>query len=426
MSKDKRAPGEDLNPPSQPAPHDPPQKVPAASRPIAADTNPEAKADTDAPTSPPDDAPTSPPDTNAETKAAAIDEADWWGLFHIHAFVALTEADRHIERRELVWIRRFLHHQDLEHLEGKLDALLASGPQPDLRDTLVDLAAQRLTKPDKRRFVYNLAQLCKSKGSISDAEYENVLDLGLRLGIAETEADSIINSVFSINDSFMAIVGILALGFILYAMRTVIVPLVIALFITMIINKVEELVSRGLHLHGRLRWFNKLVAMVVILGVLFGLVMAAVSSGKDISDRAPYYQLKIAKSVERAQVWAKANSIPWPDNTEIAEGLQKLPIGQTLSGFFSSLFTFLGNFFLVVIFVGFLVFSSMDYKGILQEMNDKISAYISIKAMIGVVTGIGVATLCWVFGIDFPLFWAILAFLLNFIPSVGSIIASLP
>ncbi|MCK5797144.1 MAG: AI-2E family transporter, partial [Deltaproteobacteria bacterium] len=48
------------------------------------------------------------------------------------------------------------------------------------------------------------------------------------------------------------------------------------------------------------------------------------------------------------------------------------------------------------------------------------------KAMIGVVTGIGVATLCWVFGIDFPLFWAILAFLLNFIPSVGSIIASLP
>ncbi len=356
----------------------------------------------------------------------ADDLDDWWGLFHIHSFVSLTEADRHIERRELVWIKRFLRHADRPDLEPTLDRLLESGPQPKLHSRLVDRAAMKLTTPEKRRFVYNLAQLCKSKGSISDAEYENILDISERLGIEDTEADAIINSVFSINDTFTAIIGLLALGFMLYFTRTVIVPLVVALFITMIINKVESVVARGLKLRGGLRWVNKIAAMVVILGVLFGVVMAAVSSGKDIARRAPYYQAKISKTLAGLHDWAVAKNIPWPENSELAKELEKLPVGKTLSGFFSSLFDFLGDFFLVVVFVGFLVFSSFSYRGILQEMNEKISAYISIKAMISFGTGLCIALVCWAFGVDFALFWATLGFLLNFIPSIGSIIATVP
>jgi AI-2 transport protein TqsA len=366
------------------------------------------------------------PEPKPERSPTEADLDDWWGLFHIHSFVSLTEADRHIERRELVWIKRFLSHAGRPELENSLEQLLANGPQPELHSRLIDEAARRMTTPEKRRFVYNLAQLCKSKGSISDAEYENILDIATRLEFEDTEADSIINSVFSINDTFTAIIGLLALGFMLYFTRTVIVPLVVALFITMIINKVEGLVSRGLRLRGGLRWVNKLAAMIVILGVLFGVVMAAVSSGKDIARRAPYYQAKIGKTLNGLHDWAIARGIPWPENSELSKELEKLPVGKTLSGFFSSLLDFLGDFFLVVIFVGFLVFSSFDYKGILQEMNEKISAYISIKAMISFGTGLCIALVCWAFGVDFPLFWATLGFLLNFIPSVGSIIATVP
>jgi predicted PurR-regulated permease PerM len=81
---------------------------------------------------------------------------------------------------------------------------------------------------------------------------------------------------------------------------------------------------------------------------------------------------------------------------------------------------------LVIIFTGFLVFSSSSFTGILAEVNDKIGTYMSVKTLINLVIGLLVFLLCLVFGVDFPLFWAILTFLLNFIPSIGSIVAIVP
>jgi predicted PurR-regulated permease PerM len=42
------------------------------------------------------------------------------------------------------------------------------------------------------------------------------------------------------------------------------------------------------------------------------------------------------------------------------------------------------------------------------------------------LTGAAFVLMCWGFGIDFALFWGLVAFLLNYIPAVGSIIATLP
>jgi AI-2 transport protein TqsA len=52
--------------------------------------------------------------------------------------------------------------------------------------------------------------------------------------------------------------------------------------------------------------------------------------------------------------------------------------------------------------------------------------YLGIKTIVSMVTGLIVGIMTWWIGLDFPLLWAMLAFLLNYIPTIGSIIAAVP
>ncbi|MYD43002.1 MAG: AI-2E family transporter [Gammaproteobacteria bacterium] len=52
--------------------------------------------------------------------------------------------------------------------------------------------------------------------------------------------------------------------------------------------------------------------------------------------------------------------------------------------------------------------------------------YIVIKTIHSLMTGVLIALGTWLLGVDFPVLWGLLAFLLNYIPNIGSIIAALP
>ena len=52
--------------------------------------------------------------------------------------------------------------------------------------------------------------------------------------------------------------------------------------------------------------------------------------------------------------------------------------------------------------------------------------YLGIKTVASIATGFCAGVLTWSLGLDFPLLWAMLAFLLNYVPTIGSIIAAVP
>lgn len=52
--------------------------------------------------------------------------------------------------------------------------------------------------------------------------------------------------------------------------------------------------------------------------------------------------------------------------------------------------------------------------------------YLGIKTIVSLATGLAAGLLTWAVGMDFPLLWAMLAFLLNYVPTIGSIIAAFP
>jgi predicted PurR-regulated permease PerM len=64
--------------------------------------------------------------------------------------------------------------------------------------------------------------------------------------------------------------------------------------------------------------------------------------------------------------------------------------------------------------------------GRFAKITHEVQQYLGIKTGVSLVTGTLVGLWVWLLGIDFPLFWGFMAFLFNYIPSIGSILASIP
>ncbi len=62
----------------------------------------------------------------------------------------------------------------------------------------------------------------------------------------------------------------------------------------------------------------------------------------------------------------------------------------------------------------------------LDEIGESIRHYLSIKTLVSLFTGILVTLWLLILGIDYPVLWGLIAFLLNYIPNIGSIIAAIP
>ena len=60
------------------------------------------------------------------------------------------------------------------------------------------------------------------------------------------------------------------------------------------------------------------------------------------------------------------------------------------------------------------------------KMSDKLRGYILIQSLTCVLTGVLTGLWCWMLGVDFALVWGLVAFVLNYIPTLGSIVAVIP
>jgi predicted PurR-regulated permease PerM len=67
--------------------------------------------------------------------------------------------------------------------------------------------------------------------------------------------------------------------------------------------------------------------------------------------------------------------------------------------------------------------NSLEY---LNKIGNSIRHYLSIKTLVSLLTGILITLWLLIIGVDYPVLWGVIAFLLNYIPNIGSIIAAVP
>lgn len=110
-------------------------------------------------------------------------------------------------------------------------------------------------------------------------------------------------------------------------------------------------------------------------------------------------------------------------------------IGRTLKGFLNTI----SSIVVVLLFITFMLNEAADFKNKLDTAFGKgmdsqsmqgiardVQRYLGIKTFTSFLTGVCIALWAWFMGIDFPLLWGFLGMLLNYIPIIGSIIASIP
>jgi predicted PurR-regulated permease PerM len=182
------------------------------------------------------------------------------------------------------------------------------------------------------------------------------------------------------------------------------------------------------------------VAMLTVLFVLWfvttGLVVLLGSSLTNFLATLPTYQVKLEG------VWASMQQllVDYGIMEENFDALDQVNPGQalTLAGsVFSGFSSMLSNSLLIVLVFVFMLMEVSSFKnklaiispdslGSMDKVVSSLKKYFGIKTLTSLATGVMVSIGLAILGVDFPILWGALAFLLNFIPNIGSVIAAVP
>ncbi len=227
--------------------------------------------------------------------------------------------------------------------------------------------------------------------------------------------------------------------FILQQMKNIFVPLFMALLLYFLFNgAVKTLVAKKIPISLVL---GVLLVFIFILFYFFGLLIY--SSASSFIEKFPTYTGRIGEMVQNLFTQLK---IPVADlNSYLAKidwnkAVDTSSITSFLSTTFGSFAAFIGNLLLVLVYLMFMLAGRKALTGrlnkafeinhaqkmeyIINAIENQVQHYLVVKTFISLSTAIVCAIILFSTGMDFVVFSALLIFVFNYIPNIGSIVAT--
>ncbi len=235
----------------------------------------------------------------------------------------------------------------------------------------------------------------------------------------------------------LGLIAAFFVGVTLLQLRIVLVPFSIALLLSFIFQPIVVYLKRH-----RIPTVLALITVVVVLASVASMIGYVVYSSADslatASDRyLPSIQSVVAdvdrliQSVAFAIGLDEGLSLGQIIDPSIVPGMIQNGIGEAL--------TFAGNTFLVFLFMLFILAGSGELAvkvqrayppniaeritSVIDNISQQVRQYLVAKTLVSLGTGLLIFFILWILGVDYPIFWGFLAFLLNYIPNIGSFIA---
>jgi AI-2 transport protein TqsA len=207
-------------------------------------------------------------------------------------------------------------------------------------------------------------------------------------------------------------------------MRPVMVPFVLSLFFFYLVAPFADVLEKRLRAP---RWVSVILTLLLVAGILSLMALLITTSASGLADSADIYREKLVGLAGRLFAVLDRYGVDWGQESFL-ESLGQLPVSRILRTTAGTVFTIVTNGFLVLIFVIFLLIARRPERqrtALYMQIDAKIRKFIVTKFLISAATGIMVGIILGILGLDLALVFGVLAFLLNFIPNVGSVVATL-
>jgi predicted PurR-regulated permease PerM len=219
------------------------------------------------------------------------------------------------------------------------------------------------------------------------------------------------------------------------AAESLLAPFLMSLFVAVLVTPpLFYLKSKGLP--------NGLAILLVVLGlILIGLLFSwlILGSMNDFTGNLGKYQERLTAQSHQLLLWLNQHDIEIDEATVSAyldPGKAMAMAGRLISG----LGNVLGQAVFILLTVIFMLLEATTFRKKIHAFSDNphyslerieaitggIKQYMMIKTSTSLLTGSLVALLLAVIGVDYPLLWGFIAFLFNYVPTIGSIIAAIP
>lgn len=216
---------------------------------------------------------------------------------------------------------------------------------------------------------------------------------------------------------------------------SIILPFILAVFIALLMKPMVN----GLTQKGLPNGLSIVLALLLLLGFGFMVGSLVSNSVKQFIANSENYQIRLESVIDDTTAFFTRFGIDLSFGL-VQEHLNPSAIFPLASNLLNAIGNVLADTFLILLFLVFILAEETGFSerlkiafpgeqkrfDMINTVNSKIAKYMLIKALISLATGTSVFIGLLIIGVDFPLLWGFLAFLLNFIPNFGSLIAAVP
>jgi predicted PurR-regulated permease PerM len=183
------------------------------------------------------------------------------------------------------------------------------------------------------------------------------------------------------------------------------------------------------------------ILLLVLVVVLVEMVLATLvtSSMAEFSHSMPQYQERLHVIFKDLIIWLGGHGIELREHI-LMDQFDPGKLMHIASNMLNNLFGMLTNTFMVMLTLVFILLEASGFIDKLKAVTGApdgdmeryeriisgVNRYMALKTVTSMITAVLVAVGLKIIGVDFALMWGVLAFLLNFVPTIGSIIAAVP